>query len=226
MRKLSYLLAVVAGVSLFAGCIISDELTTLTIWSDGSARWVKMRSNIHSSEGGAKGAEELAKFVAEFDGRREGDFTRISSAGGEVVEARWVQPDEPFANVITAKFPTAEALENFCSIKDADGRVLVRARFARADSRRRLSLLVPIARDEPPSTKPVPTFQEFRRQQANSLSETRITVAEGTIIASQGFLVAEDKRSCLLDATQIEELLRTNAEQVELFVEWDTAVKR
>ena len=75
--------------SLIAGCIVSDELTTITIQPDGSADWIRFQSNIRSTEQGAKGVQELQKFVEEFDARSNSDFTRITEAGGEVHEARW-----------------------------------------------------------------------------------------------------------------------------------------
>ncbi len=55
--------AVVIVLVVIAGCIVSDELTTLTIQPDGSADWIKFQSNIRSTEQGAKGAQELAKFA-------------------------------------------------------------------------------------------------------------------------------------------------------------------
>ena len=47
------------------------------------------------------------------------------------------------------------------------------------------------------------------------------STAGGHIIASQGFVVAGDKRSCLFDSAQVEKLLSSHSEQVALFVEWE-----
>lgn len=223
MKMTSGLLAVI--VVAFVGCIVSDELTTLTVRPDGSADLVKFQSNIHSTESGAKGTEELKKFVEEFDARRNPDHVRIMESGGEILETRWVQRDEPYANVLKARFPTAASLENYGTLKDDKGDVVAQARFTQDGNRRRLSLIVPIPRDQKLETKPTPSFQEFRSQQANALSETRIVVAGGRITASQGFVVAADKRSCLLDAAQVEELLRGPPAQVELFVAWELDAK-
>lgn len=41
----------------------------------------------------------------------------------------------------------------------------------------------------------------------------------------QGFVVAGDKRSCLIDPAQVDELLRSQPEQVELFLEWELGDK-
>lgn len=212
--------AVVSSL-LIAGCIVSDELTTITIQPDGSADWIRFQSNIRSTETGAKGAQELKKFVDEFDARSNSDFGRIKEAGGEVIEARWVRREEPFANLIKARFPTATAFEKFGTIKNEQGEVIAPARFTREGNRRKISLVIPVLRDEQPSTQAPPSPKELREQQASGFSETRIAVAGGRIVASQGFVVASDKRSCLLDANQIAELLRGRPEQVELFITWE-----
>lgn len=211
--------------SLIAGCIVSDELTTITIQPDGSADWIRFQSNIRSTEQGAKGVQELQKFVEEFDARSNSDFTRITEAGGEVHEARWVRREEPFTNVIKARFPTASSFEKFGTVKNDKGEVIAPVRFTQNGNRRKISLVVPVPRDEQPETQAPPSPKELREQQANGISETRIVVAGGRIVASQGFVVAGDKRSCLVDANQIAELLRSRPEQVELFIEWELGDK-
>ena len=221
MRATILLATAAAAITLVAGCIVSDELTTITIRPDGTAVWVRFQSNIHSTEQGAKGAEELKKFIEEFDAHKNSDHVRIAEAGGEILESRWIERAEPYANLVKARFPTAAVLENFCTIKNEKDEVVAQARFTLAGNRRKLSLIIPVPREDQPATKIPPTFQEFRTQQANGISETRIVVAGGQITASQGFVVAADKRSCLMDPTQIDELIRSRPEQVELFVAWE-----
>lgn len=218
---LFFTVAAMVAIGLVAGCIVSDELTTLTIRPDGSADWIRFQSNIRSTESGAKGAQELKTFVEEFDARSNSDFARIAEAGGEVIEARWVRREEPFANVVKVRFPTATTLEKFFTVKNDKGEVVAPVRFTQDGNRRRISVVIPIPRDQPQETKAPLTPRELREQQANGFSETRVAVTGGRIVASQGFVVANDKRSCLLDSAQIEELLRRRPEQVELFIEWE-----
>jgi hypothetical protein len=52
-----------AAMTLLAGCIVSDEVTTVTIRPDGSADLIKFNSNIRSGEEGSKGDEELRQYV-------------------------------------------------------------------------------------------------------------------------------------------------------------------
>lgn len=209
------------AMALLAGCIVSDQLTTITIHPDGSADWVKFQSNIHSTEKGAKAAQELKKLVDDFDARKDADSLRIVEAGGKILDGYWVRSTEPYANLMTARFPTATALEKFCTIKGERGEVLAQARFTQDGSRRKLSLVIPVPHEEKIEATATPTFKDLRDQQASAISETRVAVAGGKIIASRGFVVAADKRSCLLDTVQIDDLLRDRTEQLELFVEWE-----
>ena len=65
------------------------------------------------------------------------------------------------------------------------------------------------------------TVRELRQEQANGISETRIVVAGGRIVDSRGFTVAADKRSALLEPSELHALLQSQPEKVELFLEWE-----
>jgi hypothetical protein len=225
MRKQAHAAFVVLIVGLMAGCIVSDQITTITVQPDGSGDWAKFQSNIRSTEKGSKGAEELRRFFEEFDTHKDSDYMGITESGGEVREARWLRNEEPYANVVTARFPNWTALERFCTIKDDKGIVIARPEFTQNGNRRKLSLMIPVPKDENPAAKPEPTIEKLRQDQANGISETRVVVTGGQIIASQGFTVAGDKRSALLEPAKIQELFQTDQEQVELFLEWELATK-
>ena len=79
--------AVLLPLFLVGGCVVGDQLTTITIHPDGSADLVEFRSKSHSTEKGDKAAKELAHYKASFETRADGDFARIREAGGEAVEA-------------------------------------------------------------------------------------------------------------------------------------------
>ena len=184
---------------------------------------MRFQSNVRSTEKGEKRTQELKKFVDAFDAQTDSDCVRITDAGGEVLEARWVRRAEPYATLVTARFPSAAALEKVCPIKGEKGAVLAQARFTQWDNRRRLSLRIPMPRGDQSQDKSPPTFKELREQQANFISETRVVVvvAGGWILASQGFVVADDKRSCLLDSAEIDALLGSDKGHIELFLEWE-----
>jgi hypothetical protein len=207
--------------SALAGCIVSDQLTTFTIRPDGSAEWVRFQSNIRSSEPGAKGDEELKRFIADFDARRDPDVQRVLQAGGEIVEARWLPAEGRRASVIVAGFPGAVALEEFCTVRGEKGEVVARPRFTQDGKRRRFSIAFPVPKDVKRGETSERTLEGFRAEQASGISETRIIVAGGRIVGSQGFTIAADKGSALVEPARIEELLRTGCETIELFLEWE-----
>jgi hypothetical protein len=220
MRTPTLLLTVAATAVTVAGCIVSDQITTITVQPDGSADWVKFQSNIRSTEKGAKGAEELRRFVEEFDSHKDADYIQITESGGEVLEARWVRREEPYATLMTARFPNWTELQNFATFKNEKGEVIAQAQFTQKDNRRRLSLVVPVPKDEKPTEQATLTIEQLRQEQANGISETRVVVAGGRIIASHGFTVASDQRSALVDPAKLRELVQTGADQVEIFLEW------
>ena len=221
MRKPTLLLTAAAMLVVVAGCIVSDQITTISVQPNGSADWVKFQSNIRSTERGWKGEDELQRFVEEFDAHKDSDYIHITESGGEVLEARWVRREEPCANLVTARFPNWTALQNFGTFKNEKGEVIAQAQFTQNGNRRRLSLVIPVPKDEKSAEQANPTIEQLRQEQANGISETRVVVAGGRIIASQGFSVASDNRSALLDPAKLRELVRSSPEHVELFLEWE-----
>jgi hypothetical protein len=221
MRKQARAAFVVLIVGFMAGCIVSDELTTVTIQPDGSADIVKFRSNIRSSEKGGKGEAELQRYVEEFDLHKDSDYVQITQAGGQVAESRWIRKEVPYANVITASFSDAAGLEKFCTIEGKEGELRLVPQFSREGARCRFSITMIPPKDLKHQESSSPSCKEFRQKQANGVSETRFVVAGGQIIASQGFTVAGDKCSALFAPEEVEELLRTKRDQVELYLEWE-----
>lgn len=216
------LLLIAAGVG---GCIVSDQLTTLTIQPDGSADLLLFTSNVHSNEKGVKADEELRNYVADFNAGKDADQARVAAAGGQIVEARWIRDEVPLVNLVRAKLPTAAALERLFTFKREDGTTAVQARFAAAGQRRTLSFHVALAADEQQQANSGPPTDDARQAMANGISETRFAVAGGTIVEARGFVVATDKQSALLDTRQIDELLRHATGPFELFLTWELAEK-
>jgi hypothetical protein len=206
--------------ALLAGCIVSDQLTVITLHPDGAADWVRFQANIRSTEAGEKGAEELKRYVQDFDAHRDADHRQIIEAGGQVQEARWLRREEPCANLLVAKFSPA-ALLAFWTLKGDKGELIARPSFTQDGRRRKFSLTLPVPGDEERQALARPTLEEQRQEAANGVSETRIVVAGGRIVAARGFTIAADRRSALLGATEVRELLRDAREKVEIFLEWE-----
>jgi len=210
--------AVAAVLFLVTSCIVSDELSVITILADGSADWVRFNSNIRSTEKGEKGTEEIRRFVDDFEAQRDPDLERLRAAGGKVLEARWVRKQEPYSTVVTAKLPGSKALEEFLTIRGNQGDPAVQTRFTQDGSRRKLAFTVSFPEEKLPEL----SSDEARRQEeVDGLSRTRIAVLPGRILGSRGFKVATDKRSALLGIQEVEALLRAGRGKADLFLEWD-----
>lgn len=202
------------------GCIVGDELSTITIHPDGSADLVKVHTNVHSSETGAKADEELRRYAQEFDAKRDAEHLRIIDAGGQVGESRWIRSEPPYANVIVGKLPSAAALEKAFTFKGDNGEVVVAARFSQNGKRRKFSMQVTLPLAQVVNATNEKTAIELRASQANGLGETRFAVAGGKIVDARGFAVAADKQSALLEPKAILELLKKQR-QIEAFIEWE-----
>ena len=132
--------AAASTIALLAGCIVSDEVTTLTIRPDGSADLVRFNSNIRSTEQGSKADEELRQYEEEFDARKSQDFVGIEQAGGKVLDTWWVRRDAPYSNITSARLPNAAALEKWGTIVGEEGQMRLTTRFSQHNAKRRLSM--------------------------------------------------------------------------------------
>jgi hypothetical protein len=224
MKQFTIATAIAVLATLFlSGCIVLDQVTTISVHPDGSAKLVLFHSNIRSTEDGPKADQELRQYVQDFDAKKSEDFVRITAAGGEVLDARWLQRELPFSTSIVARLPTARALERFWSIEEKDDELRLTTRFSAEGTHRKLTMVVlppPDLKITDNSTKPQ---DEIQQDKANSFSETRIVVIGGRIVACQGLTVADDKRSALLSVDEVARLLRKNPDRLELFIEWEVA---
>ena len=222
VRPASAIASAALSVLITGGCIVQDQLTTLIIHPDGKAELVAYQTNIHSNESGEKAARELREYAKRFDAREEGDLKRAVAAGGEVVEARWVRREPPYASFYRVHLPSADALVRFCTIPGEDDGPVVEAEFT-ADKRvRRLSLLI-ASPEPPPDGKPEKTDsrESLHGELANGVNLTRVVLAGGRVRSCEGFTVAADGRSALLDQDAIERLLTVGAGTATLHIEWE-----
>jgi hypothetical protein len=214
--------AVLLPLLLVGGCIVGDQLTTITVHPDGSADLAILRSNLHSTEKGAKAEKELAAYKARFDSRADDDFTRVRDAGGTAVESSWIHSQPPFSSFIHAHFPTASVLEKYMSAKDDKGNSVMTTQFRSDGERRRLTFRITVPPDKNNGSRPAPVSPEQLRQAiADGISETRIAMTSGSISASRGFVVAGDKQSALLNVSEIAEILRAGQGKAELYLDWE-----
>jgi hypothetical protein len=215
-------LAVLLSVLLITGCIVGDELTTLTVHPDGSADLIMFRSNLRSTQKGDRAEAELADYHTKFDARTDNEFTRIAEAGGRLVDALWIRDQAPYSNAIHAQFPTASTLEKYCTMKNDDGSSLLTAHFSTDGPRRKLTLQIMLPPEKIDLAELSPSdVDQLRQHYADGISHMRIAVTDGSITAAQGFTVAADKQSALLNVSELAQLLQKGQGQAEAYLAWD-----
>lgn len=220
--KLWLWLIMVPLIGTFCGCIVHDQLMTLTINPDGSADLIVFRSNIRSTEEGKKAEAEIAEYRASFDTRTQDDLRHIPESGARIERASWLRQQVPLANVVHATIPDASALEKLATLKDDDGAILVKTKFTISNTRRRLSFQVTIKPDQiPPATSDVNEVKRIKLPRASGISDLRIAVHTGKIVDARGFTIANDGQSALLDEAEVDSLLRAGKGNVEFFLQWE-----
>ena len=222
MKTKRPLIAVLSPLVLLGGCIVGDELTTVTVDPDGAATMVTFRSNLRSTQSGQDGERELANYKATFDARSQDDMVRIREAGGTIVQAAWVREQAPLSNVVSVRFPNAAAFEKFGKSQNDDGSLQSTTQWQSNGAHRKLLVRVtarPGALDL--SQFAVPSIEKLRQNLADGISGTRVAVAGGTITGARGFAVANDKQSALLDPSEIAKLLQAHDGKAELYLDWD-----
>jgi hypothetical protein len=223
MNAKTYLLAALVTLLVLAGCIVGDELTTLTVNPDGSAEYVIFRSNLHSTEVGAKADKEVADYKANFDARGNDEFARIEAAGGSIVATNWLRNESPMSSIVHARFPDVAALEKFWTVRSDDGRSQIATEFASDGLKRRLTVRVLVSPEEnQPVEAPAPALP-VQQMLANGVSVTRLAVAGGLITGAHGFTVAADRQSAVVNNDEIADAIREGHGTAELYLEWEVA---
>lgn len=211
-------------IAVITGCIVSDQLTTLTINPDGSGDVILFVSNIRSTQEGEKGTAEISDYHAAFDARTQDDLRHLSESGARIERASWLREQPPLAHIVHATFPDAASLEKFATVKDGEGNEMVKTRFSVSNTSRRLSFKVTIKPDQiPPDPNSANDLKKQKLVRASGISETRLAFRNGKITDATGFLISEDKQSALLDLDEIFSLLRAGKGNAELFLEWEVA---
>ncbi len=219
--KTGHYLRIFFAFLLFAatqGCIVHDQIVTLTLNPDGSGDMILFRSGIRSTESGEAAEREIEKYRDSFDAKTPDIFKQIRESGAHLDQATWIRRQVPAAHVIQATFPDAETLETFLTLRDADGVRVVKPTFSQTETRRRLSFQLTVEPDSihPPNTDPA---EAMKRAHATAVSVVRIALSAGTFTDARGFAIARDRQAAMLDETEIRALLHAN--EGDIFVEWD-----
>ncbi|MCA9038640.1 MAG: hypothetical protein KDA91_26150, partial [Planctomycetaceae bacterium] len=145
----------------------------------------------------------------------------IRRADGEIIQSVWLRENAPFASVIKARLPSAESLEKYFSNPPEDAQFSMVGTFRQDGLQRKLTIRIHVPADQTgKSSATSQSVSELLQESANGISQTRIAVANGTIIQAKGFIVASDGQSALLDVSNILNTLQSEGGNSEFWLLW------
>jgi hypothetical protein len=213
--KTAYAAVICILALLFSACVTGDEITSYVIDPDGSVAFSIYRLNLTSdATDGKKAKEELANYIQELEEKRGDFFTKLVKANAKEVKATILRKVSPASVLITGCIPSLNDFAAYISEKDEEGS-LVWTPISRECAR---GFLIEWTALKPPKEKALP---EPVKPRADSFSEMRFALAEGSFTKARGFLIAHDKRSALLDMDTISKMGNWEIPSATLSLEWE-----
>jgi hypothetical protein len=208
--------ATIVGILAFliSGCVTGDEITSYIIETDDSIAFSIYRQDLTSDQAGEEGEKELAEYIKGLENRSDSLFADFAKANAQEVKISILRSASPASILITGWIPS---LDNFAAYfsHEAEDSSLVCTSFTRERTRGFLFELI----RKHPETGRQPADDN---RSAGSLDETRVALAEGRFTRAQGFLLAHDGRSALLDKDALDRQLDSAAPSITLSLEWQT----
>jgi hypothetical protein len=194
---------------LMSGCITGDEITGFVIGQDGAVAFSTYRLNLTSEKKGYDGEKELADRIRDIEEQKSAEFEDLVKANAKDVKITVLRRAAPASVLITAQIPSLKDLASYLSGSETCTEISTeRTRGIRCENN---------IKPKPSNGKESP---EPAEPHANSLTEMRFALAEGTIVKAQGFLVAQDKRSARVDMETFEKIDKGEVPAFEILLEW------
>ena len=221
--KTAYAAVICILAFLFGACVTGDEITSYVIDPDGSVAFSIYRLNLTSDQTGEKAKEELANYIRDLEKQSDDFFTKLAEANAKDVKATILRSAAPASVLITGNIPSLNDLATYSSSKNdgesfvctpiSEGRTRgIRCQYTKNPSKEKA---------KPEKSQAEKAQPEPAGTRANSFSETRIALAEGIFTKAQGFVIARDKRSALLDTDTLDKMIdKWEIPSSTLLLEW------
>jgi|WetSurSiteA1Bulk_404760.scaffolds.fasta_scaffold04589_4 hypothetical protein len=193
---------------LTSGCITKDEITSVVIDPDGAVTFSIYRLNITSDQKGEDGKREFADYIRGLEEKKDTDFANLVKVNAKDVNVTILRKAAPASVLITARIPSLKDLAAGLSDDDFQCTAISTERTRGI----RCEYII-----QPSKGKGLP---EPAKPRANSFSEIRVALAEGTIVKAKGFSVAQDNRSALVDMETLEKMDNWEVPSVPILLEW------
>ncbi len=203
-----------AGILLLAfisGCIESDETRSFYIAPDGRVEVVIHWDNVRSSET-EKGPQELEEWFRKVKSGQLEEIKKLKETGAKKVQVTLVRKTVPYAAVVTATYDSVEAFGRLFDLNREGGEGTIT--LEKEGAARRLVFRAAADKTPPKPKKIRPDDPK------NYYPVWKFIPVDGRITQADGFLLSEDKRSCLLNLPRLERMKRT-PEGYFFFIAWN-----
>ncbi|MBN1571154.1 MAG: hypothetical protein JXA73_25185 [Acidobacteria bacterium] len=212
MKKAAYAAVIGILVLFLSACVTGDEITSYVIEPDGAISFSIYRLNLTSDETGEDAKKDLANYIQELEETRGDLFTNFVRANALEVKVTVLRPTSPASVLITGIIPSLDDFAAYISEEDEDNRLVCTP----ISSERTRGLLFELI--QKPSKEKAQS--EPDGPQSDSFDEIRFSLAEGSFTKAQGFLLAHDKRSAILDEDALVKTLNSQIPSITLSLEW------
>jgi hypothetical protein len=198
---------------LLSACVTGDEITNYVIDRDGAVDFSIYRLNLTSDEKKAADAkEDLSNCIRDLEQMRGNLFTQFAKANAHEVRVAILRKASPASVLITGHIPSLNDFAAYLSEEDKDSSFVCTP----ISRERTHSLVCELTRK--PSKEKAQT--EAVMPQADSFNATRFALTTGNFTKAQGFLLADNKRSALLDVDTIVKMWNSQIPTITLSLEW------
>ncbi len=202
---------------LFSGCVTGDEISSYVVNPDDSISFSIYRLNLTSDQTGEKAKEELAQYIQNLEGKKGNLFRDLMKGKAKEVRVTVLRSASPASALITGRIPSLEDLAAYGSHEDEDSSFVCKA-ISTEHTRGYLCEITRKPSKEKAQAERTPT--EPAESRADSFEEIRFALSEGTITKAEGFMVAHNKRSALLDLDRLMNLWNSRAPKITIALEW------
>ena len=196
----------------FSACVSGDEITSYVIEPDGAVAFSIYRLNLTSDQTGEDAKNELANYIQELEEKKDDPFTGFAKANAEEVKVTVLRATSPASVLIAGRFPSLEDFAAYISGEDKDSGPVCTP-ISTEHTRGLLFELTQGVSEEEANTG-------ITEARADSMNETRFALAEGIFTKSEGFLLAHDKRSAILDEDASSKILNSKNPITAFSLEW------
>jgi hypothetical protein len=217
-------------VALFlSACVTGDEITSYVIDPQGSIEFSIYRHNLTSSEVGEDAQKDLANYIQSMNEKSDRLFAKLMAANAQEVNVALLRRASPASVLITGRIRSLNDFAVYLSEKEDSEHLIVCTPISkeRVEGIQCELIRKPSNEKLPPDTvTPQETQSDAAAPSAAPLNVTRFALAEGSFTKTQGFLLAPNKRSAVLDESTLSKMWDSGAPSITFSLEWQSPEAR